>query len=126
MFSHVMVGSDDIAVSKKFYDALFTVIGADAQDEDDKGRLYYIKGQQMFLVTPPINGEAATGANGGTIGWALPSEDAVNQWHSVGSHAGGSAIESPPGLRTVGQRELYLAYLRDPFGNKLCGLYSPA
>ncbi|MBT0718927.1 VOC family protein [Rosenbergiella epipactidis] len=126
MFSHVMLGSDDIAVSQKFYDALFTVIGADAQGIDDKGRLYYIKGQQMFLVTRPINGEAASGANGGTIGWALPNEEAVNQWHQAGAQAGGTAIESPPGIRTVGERELYLAYLRDPFGNKLCALYSKA
>jgi len=121
-----MLGSDDIAVSQKFYDALFTVIGADAQGTDDKGRLYYIKGQQIFLVTRPINGEAASGANGGTIGWALPSEEAVNQWHQAGEQAGGTAIENPPGVRTVGNRELYLAYLRDPFGNKLCALYSKA
>lgn len=124
MFSHVMLGSDDIAVSKKFYDALFEVIGADQQGYDGKGRLYYHKGQQMFLVTLPINGEAATGANGGTIGWALPSEAAVDRWHAAGVAAGGTAIESPPGIRTLGERQLYLAYLRDPFGNKLCGLYS--
>ncbi|MBT0727495.1 VOC family protein [Rosenbergiella australiborealis] len=126
MFSHVMLGSDDIAVSKQFYDALFEVIGADHQGTDEKGRLYYVKGQQIFLVTLPINGEAASGANGGTIGWALPNEEAVNQWHRAGIKGGGTAIESPPGIRKLGDRELYLAYLRDPFGNKLCGLYSKA
>jgi len=71
-------------------------------------------------VTKPLNGEAATFANGGTIGFALQSPDQVNAWHDAGVANGGTSIENPPGVRDAGARKLYLAYLRDPIGNKLC------
>ena len=38
MFSHIMVGSNDIA-RKKFYDALFVAMGAQPGTEDARGRL---------------------------------------------------------------------------------------
>jgi hypothetical protein len=72
------------------------------------------------MITAPINGDAACHANGGTIGFALSSPDEVDAWHAAGVENGGTSIENPPGIREVGSRKLYLAYLRDPTGNKLC------
>jgi catechol 2,3-dioxygenase-like lactoylglutathione lyase family enzyme len=122
MFSHVMVGSNDIAKSKTFYDALFAAIGAKSGRQDDKGRLIYAHNGAVFMVTKPIDGQDATHANGGTIGFAVNNADEANAWHKAGVENGGAAIEEPPGLRQGGFGSLYLAYLRDPDGNKLCAL----
>ena len=118
MFSHVMVGSNDIDRSKKFYDALFGAMGGKPGTVDAKGRVVYMHGGAVFLVSKPIDGKPATHANGGTVGFAMTAEQA-NAWHKAGVAAGGTAIEDPPGPRG----QLYLAYLRDPDGNKLCALH---
>jgi catechol 2,3-dioxygenase-like lactoylglutathione lyase family enzyme len=122
MFSHVMVGSNDIQRSKKFYDALF---GKEAA-VDDKGRLAYRKNGAAFMVSKPIDGAPACHANGGTIGFYFETPEEVDAWHQAGVEAGGTSIEDPPGYREGGFGKLYLAYLRDPDGNKLCGLHRPA
>ena len=122
MYSHNMVGSNDTARSKKFYDAVFTAMGGRAGMQDDKGRLLYMYNDGLFMVTPPINGEPATHGNGCTIGFAMTPEQA-NAWHQAGIDNGGTAIEDPPGVREGNGMKLYLAYLRDPDGNKLCALH---
>jgi catechol 2,3-dioxygenase-like lactoylglutathione lyase family enzyme len=122
MYSHNMVGSNDTARSKVFYDALFTAVGGRAGMQDDKGRLIYMHNDGLFMVTPPINGEPATAANGGTIGFAMESPEQADAWHAAGVANGGTAIEDPPGVREGSFGSLYLAYLRDPDGNKLCAL----
>ena len=122
MYSHNMVGSNDIDRSKKFYDATFEAMGGKAGIKDDKGRLIYMHGGGIFLVTPPIDGQPATAGNGCTIGFAMDSPDQANAWHEAGVANGGEAIEDAPGVRSGGMGELYLAYLRDPDGNKLCAL----
>lgn len=123
MYSHVMVGSNDMARSRKFYDALFAAIGGPAATEDDKGRLFYMHNNSMFAITPPIDGKPATAGNGGTIGIACTSPDQVKALHAAGVANGGTAIEDPPGERESPIGPLYLCYLRDPDGNKLCGLH---
>ena len=121
MFSHVMVGSNDVARSKQFYDKLF---GKEAH-QDDKGRLAYRNKGAVFMVTRPIDGKEACHANGGTVGFNFDSPEEVDEWHRRGIEAGGTSIEDPPGYREGGFGKLYLAYLRDPDGNKLCGLHRP-
>ena len=122
MYSHMMVGSNDIARSKKFYDATFAAMGGKPGMQDPKGRLIYMHNGAMFLVTPPIDGEPATHGNGCTIGFGM-TPDQANAWHQAGIDNGGTAIEDPPGVREGNGMKLYLAYLRDPDGNKLCALH---
>ena len=123
MYSHNMVGSNDLAKSKTFYDAIFKAIGGNPAVQDDKGRLIYMHNDGLFLVTPPIDGQPATAGNGCTIGFAMSSPEQADAWHAAGVAAGGKAIEDPPGVREAGFGKLYLAYLRDPDGNKLCALH---
>lgn len=122
MYSHNMVGSNDIARSKTFYDAIFTAIGGKPGFQDDKGRLIYIHNDGMFLVTTPIDGQPASAGNGCTIGFAMETPEQADAWHAAGIAHGGTAIEDPPGWREASFGRLYLAYLRDPDGNKLCAL----
>lgn len=123
MYSHMMVGTNDIEKSKTFYDALFTSVGGKPAITDPKGRLIYMHNGSVFLVTPPIDGQPATSGNGMTIGFAAATTDEADAWHKAGVAAGGKAIEDPPGWRGEGAGRLYLAYLRDPDGNKLCALH---
>ena len=123
MFSHVMVGSADIARAQRFYDALFAAMGARPGVVDHKGRLVYAHDGALFMVTRPIDGAPATHANGGTIGFRMPDTAMVDRWHSAGAAHGGQPIEEPPGVRSHNGRGLYLAYLRDPDGNKLCAVH---
>jgi catechol 2,3-dioxygenase-like lactoylglutathione lyase family enzyme len=116
-----MVGSNDLDRSKHFYDALFGKEGR----RDDKGRLSYGRRGAVFMVSNPIDGQAATHANGGTVGFNFDSPEEVDAWHKAGVDAGGTSIEDPPGYRENAFGKLYLAYLRDPDGNKLCGLHRP-
>jgi catechol 2,3-dioxygenase-like lactoylglutathione lyase family enzyme len=123
MFSHMVVGSNDIDRSKQFYDAVFAAIGAKPGRLDDKGRLSYAHNGSVFMVTPPIDGAPATHGNGSTIGFTIDSPERVDAWHEAGVAAGGKSIEDPPGIRQGSFGPLYLAYLRDPDGNKLCALH---
>ena len=123
MFSHVMVGANDVEASRKFYDATLGTLGVPPGRIDDKGRVFYRTPTGVFGVTPPINGEPACHANGGTIGFAAVSPEQADAWHAAGLASGGTACEDPPGPRTGTFGSLYLAYLRDPAGNKLCALH---
>jgi catechol 2,3-dioxygenase-like lactoylglutathione lyase family enzyme len=122
MFSHMMVGSNDLDRSKRFYDALFDAIGAKPGRQDEKGVNYAHNGA-LLMVRPPLNGEGATHGNGATIGITIDSPEQVRAWHDAGVAAGGTSIEDPPGIRQGTFGPLYLAYLRDPDGNKLCALH---
>jgi catechol 2,3-dioxygenase-like lactoylglutathione lyase family enzyme len=127
MFSHVMVGTNDAEASRKFYDAALGALGVPAGTSDEKGRTFYFTPTGLFAVTRPINGEPASAANGGTIGFAAGSPEAVDAWHAAGLAAGGVSCEDPPGVRDMGAAgKMYLAYLRDPAGNKLCALHRMA
>ncbi|HRH90093.1 MAG TPA: VOC family protein [Rubrivivax sp.] len=129
MFSHVMVGSNDIERSKRFYDAVLGVLGAGepARNQNATGhqRLFYRHDGGTFCVSQPINGGAATFANGGTIGFKCDSLEQVRKFHDTAIAHGGSSIEDPPGLREGKLGSLHLAYVRDPDGNKLCALHRP-
>lgn len=127
MFNHVMVGSNDIERSKRFYDALLGMLGAaeGMRSKADTGhaRLFYRHDGNTFGLSEPINDQAATPANGGTIGFKCNSPEQVQQFHDVAVAHGGTSIESPPGLRESGSGAMHLAYVLDPDGNKLCAVY---
>src|SRR5260370_28453651 len=118
MFSHIMVGTDDIARSRKFYDAVFAAMGGKAGTEDAKGRLIYVHNGGRFMVTKPINGKPASRANGGTIGFTMSDSKQVDAWHKAGVASGGTRAEDPPRVRHGAVGPLYLAYLRHPHVTK--------
>lgn len=123
MFSHIVLGSNDIARSQKFYDAVFAAMGGKPAVVDPKGRLVYMHNGGVLLITKPIDGKDACHANGGTVGFGMASPEMAKAWHDAGVGNGGMSIEDPPGIRQGGSGPMYLAYLRDPDGNKLCGVH---
>jgi catechol 2,3-dioxygenase-like lactoylglutathione lyase family enzyme len=125
MFSHVMVGVNDLEVSKRFYDALLGTIGI-PPGVANKNRYFYRSPTATFAISTPINGEPANHGNGSTIGFTAQSPEQAAAWHAAGVAHGGTTCEDPPGFREGPGGPVYLAYLRDPDGNKLCALHRPA
>ncbi len=129
MFNHIMVGSNDLDRSEAFYNAVLGVLGAGPplrnQSPSGHMRLFYRHDGSTFCVAEPIDGEPATCANGATIGFKCSSPEQAKEFHDVAVASGGTSIEDPPGLRTSTLGSLYLAYVRDPDGHKLCALYRP-
>lgn len=130
MFNHIMLGSNDIERSKRFYDAVLGLLGAGEplRNVANSGhvRLFYRHDGNTLCLTQPINDEPATAANGATIGFKCDSAEQVQAFHDVAVAHGGTSIEDAPGLRNGSLGELYLSYVRDPDGHKLCALYRPA
>jgi catechol 2,3-dioxygenase-like lactoylglutathione lyase family enzyme len=121
MFSHIMIGTNDLDKAKSFYDALLGTLDVPPARVDGH-RIFYFTPTGVFSVSKPIDGEPATAANGGTIGFAAKTPEQADAWHAAGVANGAVSIEDPPGVREGGTGKMYLAYLRDPDGNKLCAL----
>lgn len=123
MFSHIMIGTNNLERAKSFYDAVLGTLGI-APAVVDRHRIFYRTPTGIFSVSVPIDGKPATVGNGSTIGFACSSPAQADAWHAAGIAHGGTTCEGPPGVRD-GAVKLYLAYLRDPDGNKICGLHRP-
>ncbi|HXQ98804.1 MAG TPA: VOC family protein [Pseudomonas sp.] len=124
MFSHVVVGTNQVDTAKIFYDAVMRALGI-TESFSDETRVMYQQGAESFIVTKPIDGQAATAANGGTIGFSCSTTEVVDAWHAAGLRNGGTSCENPPGIREAFGARFYLAYMRDPSGNKLCAYCIP-
>jgi catechol 2,3-dioxygenase-like lactoylglutathione lyase family enzyme len=128
MFSHVILGVNDLEKSRHFYDALLGTLGMKPgvyNHNGEVGRYFYRSPTGLFGITTPINGEPATHGNGSTIGFAMATTEQADAFHAAGVANGGTTCENPPGWREAASGQLYLAYLRDPDGNKICGLHRP-
>tara|TARA_Y100001934_G_C12320969_1_gene760035 strand:+ start:263 stop:646 length:384 start_codon:yes stop_codon:yes gene_type:complete len=127
MFAQIVIGSDDVLAAKKFYDAVLSTIGVPEGDFDaKKQRIYYRTSSSTFIVTKPNNGSQATIANGGTLGFKCKTPEQAKEFHDAAVANGGLSIEDPPGWRKMGaDREVYLAYVRDLSGHKLCATHYP-
>jgi catechol 2,3-dioxygenase-like lactoylglutathione lyase family enzyme len=122
MFSHVMIGTNDLDRAQAFYDALLGTLGVGPAKMDGE-RIFYRTKTGVFAVSKPINGQPATHANGGTVGFACASPEEADAWHAAGVAHGGTSCENPPGVREGAVGKFYIAYLRDPDGNKICALH---
>lgn len=122
MFSHIMIGADNLDRAKTFYDAVLGTLGVPPARVDGH-RIFYITPTGVFSVSQPIDGKPATAGNGGTIGFACKDSAQADAWHAAGIAHGGTTIEDPPGVREGPTGKMYLAYLRDPDGNKICALH---
>ena len=129
MLNHVMIGSNDIERSRRFYNAVLGVLGAgegiENKNQTGQIRLFYIHDGSTFSVSEPINGEPATVANGSTVGFLCSSPEQLKEFHDVAVANGGTSIEDPPGPRESDMGVMHLCYFLDPDGHKICGVHRP-
>jgi catechol 2,3-dioxygenase-like lactoylglutathione lyase family enzyme len=124
MFSHITLGANDLSKSKIFYDAILGCLGHEAGIQPDSSRCLYNYGKgSFFAILEPLNGASASCGNGSTISFSADSSQAIDAWHAAGLKNGGTTCENPPGIRDFGGNKIYLAYLRDPAGNKIAALH---
>ena len=124
MFAQIVIGSNDIAAARKFYDAVLATVGVPEGDFNEEiQRIYYRTSDGTFVVTKPADGNPATVANGGTLGFKCKTPEQAKAFHDAAVANGGVSIEDPPGWRNLGELKLYLAYVRDPSGHKLCATH---
>ena len=124
MFAQIVIGSNDIAAARKFYDAVLATVGVSEGDfNEETQRIYYRTSDGTLIVTKPMDGNPATVANGGTLGFTCKTPEQANAFHDAAVANGGVSIEDPPGWRNLGELKLYLAYVRDPSGHKLCATH---
>ena len=122
MFSHIMIGTNNLDKAKAFYDKVLGALGVPPAMVD-RHRIFYRTPTSVFSVSIPIDGKPATIGNGSTIGFACSSPEQADAWHAAGIASGGTTCEEPPGVREGATGKLYLAYLRDPDGNQICALH---
>ena len=121
MIGYVMVGTNDLDQSIKFYDELLEVLDLERTEKDDVCAGYSQKnnnGKIEFYVTKPFNKENATVGNGSQISFQTSSRELVDKFHDVGIKLGG-ASEGSGGERPEGSG-VYYSYIRDLDGNKIC------
>jgi len=125
MFNHVLVGTNDLERARAFYDSVMAALGHSNSASAQAPVLSYRCGEQGFAVRAPRNGEDATFANGGTIGFRAKNTDEVDAFHRAGL-ANGGTDDGAPGVRPDSFGQPYIAYLRDPDGNKICAMWKSA
>ena len=122
MYSHMMVGSNDIERSRKFYDATMKELGYQNVVPPEAGMLVYSGPTGTLVVGKPYDGQPASVSNGATLGLAAADDETVTRWHEAGKAAGGTC-DGPPGPRERAPNNSVGAYLRDPDGNKICAFH---
>ena len=121
MIGYVMVGTNDLDQSIRFYDELLEVLDLERTEKDEVCAGYSQKnsnGKIEFYVTKPFNKEKATVGNGSQISFQTSSRELVDKFHDVGIKWGG-ASEGSGGERPEGSG-VYYSYIRDLDGNKIC------
>jgi catechol 2,3-dioxygenase-like lactoylglutathione lyase family enzyme len=121
MFNHITIGTNDLAASTTFYDALFAPLGIKNLGAIPERMTFYGTDAPQFMVTLPYDGGVACHANGGTIGFKAATRSQVDAFHAIGC-ANGGTCEGAPGNREAGPPGNYAAYVRDMFGNKLVAI----
>jgi catechol 2,3-dioxygenase-like lactoylglutathione lyase family enzyme len=116
IYTHVAIGTNDIENARKFYDATLSPLGIKRLGNLDTASFYGAEAPEL-MITKPLDGKAATAANGVSISFAAPSRAAVDTFHSNAVSNGG-VCAGAPGPRPAAPTA-YAAYVRDPDGNKI-------
>jgi catechol 2,3-dioxygenase-like lactoylglutathione lyase family enzyme len=129
MFSHVMVGANDIEAMVAFYDVVLETLGLardPCQPPDSPAGFVWMRGKgrwPQFALRHPFDGRLATPGNGVQISFAAPSrQHVIAAWQAAVNNAGSD--EGEPGLRPQYSDDFFAAYCRDPEGNKLCFVHA--
>jgi catechol 2,3-dioxygenase-like lactoylglutathione lyase family enzyme len=118
MFTHIVLGTNNVDRSRKFYDQVLAPLGVRRLVTMEHASMWGAQAPQ-FMVTRPANGKKATSANGGTVSFAAPTRGAVDAFYKSAVAQGGQC-EGPPGSRPAAGPTAYAAYVRDLDGNKIC------
>lgn len=118
MYSHVTLGTNDIAKAEIFYDAVMAVLGHPVMFKQQGSAAYGLPTGEKFFIGPPFDGGAAAPGNGAHVAFITTDRATVDAFHAAALAHGGTD-EGAPGPRPHYHANYYGAYVRDPDGNKL-------
>lgn len=123
MISYITIGASDIDRAGIFYDAALAALGSTRQWRQGDWIGYGPDAEHAtVMICPPQNGEPAKAGNGIMIGLKADNPQQVDAFHAAAMAHGGTC-EGPPGPRPTYGEGYYLAYVRDPDGNKLAAFF---
>ncbi len=124
MLGYVTIGANDLDISGRFYDALLLRLGYQKHAGESyvqyslQGVADRDNGPGTVYVMKPYDGGVATPGNGMMPAFRATGTEAVQALYAAGIEAGGTD-EGAPGTRSYYSDTFYVAYLRDPVGNKV-------
>ena len=121
-FSFVMVGTNDLDKSSKFYDVVLANLGMKRVTVTERYIAYSHSREDdglKFYITKPHNKENATAGNGTMVALSAETKEAVDKFHKIALE-NGAVDEGKPGLRSDGN---YYSYIRDLDGNKIASRF---
>lgn len=117
MIHHVSVGTNDLARTRTFYDAVMPILGLTLMKESPSSADYG-SGHLVFSAETPVNGQPATPGNGVHIAFDLEDRMRVDRFYEAAMANGGSS-DGAPGVRANYDAHYYAAFVFDPDGNKI-------
>lgn len=121
MFSHLMLGVNDMEASKAFYDAVLGTLGRGPGVMGAKGRCFYFS-DFGILVLKPSSIRLDINSTDSITGFTAETASQVDAWYKTGLSFGEDRVDGPPLIRDAEAGKFYLSYLLDPTGNKLCAM----
>jgi catechol 2,3-dioxygenase-like lactoylglutathione lyase family enzyme len=118
MYSHVTLGSNDLARAEVFYDAVMAALGHPVMFKRTDSLAYGLPIGEKFFIMTPFDRQAAVPGNGAHVAFITPDRVTVDAFHAA-ALANGGTDEGAPGPRPHYHANYYGAYVRDPDGNKL-------
>ncbi len=127
MFGYITLGAKDFEAGLKFYDTVMAVLGQERQyaDAESGWAAWGVPPAPQLMICKPFDGGPVSAGNGTMIGFSAASTETVDRFHAAALAAGGTD-EGGPGTRPHYSPEFYVAYVRDPSGNKLCAYHMMA
>lgn len=117
MIHHVSVGTNDVARSREFYDAVMPILGLSLMKES-KASVDYGSGHLVFSAETPLDGQSATVGNGSHIAFDLEYRTQVDRFYEAALANGGTS-DGAPGVRDNYDPHYYAAFVFDPDGHKI-------
>jgi catechol 2,3-dioxygenase-like lactoylglutathione lyase family enzyme len=118
IIDHMSLGVADVPAAREFYLTLLSKLGINCLAEGE-GFAAFGRARVEVLLLAPFDGRAASAGNGAHVAFAAPNREAVTKAHAAGLDAGASD-EGAPGVRAAYPLpDVFAAYLRDPWGNKI-------
>lgn len=117
MIAYSTIGTNDMNRAIAFYDAVFEAIGGLRQVSGETWTQYGREGERAKVcLTQPYDGKIATYGNGAMLAFETGTRANVDAAYAAALAQGGTDA-GKPGVR---EDTHYVAYMRDPDGNKLC------
>ena len=123
IIDHLSLGVNDLVAAEQFYTPVLAALGISVLAKTDAFVAYGTDAVQFLLMTPE-NGQAATQGNGTHICFRASGRAEVSAFHSIAIEYNGMSVGNPGPREAYPLPDVFTAFVRDPFGNKLEAIHN--